>query len=155
MHLNIVNNGWMSPEVANLPAPPPIPEGESSGGKGPHSHTNPRPWTSAENAYVYWYVMHPVEYESPRQRARMMRDLKCDEKDLFMRVRRIRQMVEKEHPGSTTTPDLLHRPDPAHDRADEFLEEFLADDPQPSVVSPSPSSPPTLPAPSPPPARFL
>ena len=146
---------WMTPEVANLPAPPPIPEGESSGGKGPYSKANPRKWTSAENAYVYWYVMHPLEYESPRQRARMMRDLKCEEKELFMRVRRIRQYVEKEHPGSTTTPDLLNRPDPAYDRADEFLEKVLADDPQPSVVSPSPSSPPTLPAPSPPPARFL
>jgi hypothetical protein len=152
-HLELQNNEWMSPEVANLPAPPPIPEGESSGGKGPYTRTNPRKWTYAENAYVYWYIMHPWELESPLQRAAMMRKLQCDDKkELQDRVRRVRQYVEKAHPGSTVTPDLLRRTAPEDDPMEKLLAELLPDDPKPEVVSPPPTSPRTLPAPSPPPA---
>jgi len=152
MHLNLVNNEWMVPEVANLPAPPPIPEGESSGGRGPYSRANQRKWTHAENAYVYWYVMHPWELEIPRQRAAMMRKLQCEKTELQDRVRRVRQYVEKAHPGSTVTPDLLRKTAPEDDPMEKLLAELLPDDPKPEVVSPPPTSPRTLPAPSPPPA---
>ena len=151
MHLNVLSNEWMVPEVANLPTPPPIPEGESSGGKGPYTKTNPRKWTRAENAYIYWYVMNPWELESLRQRDVMMRKLQCDDKkELQDRVRRIRQYVEKAHPGSTVTPNLHRKTTPEDDPMENLLAEILPDDPKPEVVSPP--SPRTLPAPSPPPA---
>lgn len=159
IHLNLVSNSWMSPEVANLPNPPPIPEGASSADGGPFSKTNPRKWTYHENAYLYWYVMHPWELESPRQRVVMMRKLKCDKKELQDRVRRLRQYVERAHPGTTITPNLMRKTAPEDDPVDSLLAELLPeDDPQPRVVSPprpprsSPSSPRTLPAPSPTPS---
>lgn len=145
-HLNLISNAWMVPEVANLPEPPPIPEGKSSGGKGPSSKTNQRKWTHAENAYVYWYVMHPWELEKKRQREAMMLELQCEKAELQKRVRRIRQYVENAHPGTTLTPDLMTRMPPEDDPlVQELLNRLPEDDPQTQVVSR------TLPAPSPPP----
>lgn len=128
----------MTPEVANLPTPPPIPEGKSSADKG---HRNIRQWTKEENAYAYWHVMNPGALNDPNHLAAMVNELKVDSvREALRRVSQMRRYVRNR---------------PTEDKNfDKLLEELLHDDPQPAVVSsprPSPRSPPALPTPSPPP----